>query len=904
MAGWDWRPAFHQPLLFLLSLPIRLLPPGWQLVAGSLFSAICASLALVLLARSVAILPHDRTRDQRGLERSDYSFLTIPLSWLPPAFAVLVCAFQLSFWENAIGPSSEPLDLLVFAYLVRCLLEYRISHKESWLYRLALVYGLGMTNNFALIAFLPAFCIALVWIAGRNLINSKLLMRLAGLGLIGLLLYLLLPICNSMFGVEEVSFWVALKSNLGNQKNFVLHYPKIVILLVSLTSVVPVAFMGIRWPASFGDINAAGNALTNLMMHVIHAVFLLACLYVSFDPSFSPRKLTGEMLAFLPLYYLGALSVGYYSGYFLLVFKPGPAQRGWPRTSTFRKALNYSILGLVLLAAVAAPVRLVWLNLPKVKVAAGKDLSKFGTLALESLPPQGAIVMSDDPYRLFSLYGALVARGLQEKYVLVETAPLSQPFYQKHLKKVYGERWPEIPAGLKKTALIDPRTTIQMLHGESAKGREIYYLHPSFGYYFESFYQVPRGAICQLKPLAEGTVVSAALAEEGIKTTLDYWKRVSDGELQSLRKKPEATRKKLKAANVPADMVAMFYSRVLNFAGSEIKRAGHLQEAGELFALAREFNPRNPAARINDDFNKQLLAGKPEPGKYDAETTALLNEYKTMDALLGAGGPVDEPSFCLMLAGIFENGQNFKQAAQQMLRVQAYKPEEPVVKISLARLYIRAGLFDRGLEEIAALRAMPGVLRPESNLELVQYEAWGYSGKSDLAKAEKTLKGALAESPGNESILNTLIEIYMSNGRLTNAFSVLQDQIQARPDDVNPRINYSALKIRAGAFEDAITMASEALKLESTNTFALMNRAIAGLQAGHFDQAEKDYQRLLTLLPKPPYSIYYGLGEIAYQKKNKKDALNNYDKYLELIPAGSPEERLIREKIKALKRET
>src|SRR3954447_809024 len=181
-AGWDWRPSFQQPLFILLTWPIRWLPGAWQLSAASLFSAVCASLSLVLLARTVALLPHDRTRDQRGLERNEYSFLSIPLAWVPPLFAVLVCAFQFSFWENAIGPSSEPLDLLVFAYLIRCLLEYRVSQKESWLYRIAFVLGLGMTNNFALIAFLPTFVVALVWIGWRRLLNSKLLLRLALLG--------------------------------------------------------------------------------------------------------------------------------------------------------------------------------------------------------------------------------------------------------------------------------------------------------------------------------------------------------------------------------------------------------------------------------------------------------------------------------------------------------------------------------------------------------------------------------------------------------------------------------------------------------------------------------------------------------------------------------------------------
>src|SRR6185436_18774595 len=90
-AGWAWQPIFAKPLHFVLTFPIRWLPAAWQVVGMNLFGATCAALALGLLARSVAILPHDRTRDQRFMERSDHSWLTIPSAWVPPVLAAMVC---------------------------------------------------------------------------------------------------------------------------------------------------------------------------------------------------------------------------------------------------------------------------------------------------------------------------------------------------------------------------------------------------------------------------------------------------------------------------------------------------------------------------------------------------------------------------------------------------------------------------------------------------------------------------------------------------------------------------------------------------------------------------------------------------------------------------------------------
>ena len=60
----DWRPTLIAPLQFVLTYPFRWLPLDWQLIGLNLFSAVCAALTLALLARSISLLPHERTREQ------------------------------------------------------------------------------------------------------------------------------------------------------------------------------------------------------------------------------------------------------------------------------------------------------------------------------------------------------------------------------------------------------------------------------------------------------------------------------------------------------------------------------------------------------------------------------------------------------------------------------------------------------------------------------------------------------------------------------------------------------------------------------------------------------------------------------------------------------------------------
>ena len=156
MSGWTWQPEVANPLFFLVTYPFRWLPAPQIPLALNLFSAVCAALTLGLLARSVALLPHDRTDAQRKREHSDFSFLTTGSAWLPPVLAVLVCGLQLTFWENATNYTGEMFDLLLFAFVIWSLLEYRLDEREGRLFLAAVVYGAGMANNWAMVGFFPA----------------------------------------------------------------------------------------------------------------------------------------------------------------------------------------------------------------------------------------------------------------------------------------------------------------------------------------------------------------------------------------------------------------------------------------------------------------------------------------------------------------------------------------------------------------------------------------------------------------------------------------------------------------------------------------------------------------------------------------------------------------------------
>src|SRR6185503_3980982 len=113
--------------------------------------------------------------------------------------------------------------------------------------------------------------------------------------------------------------------------------------------------------------------------------------------------------------------------------------------------------------------------------------------------------------------------------------------------------------------------------------------------------------------------------------------------------------------------------------------------------------------------------------------------------------------------------------------------------------------------------------------------------------------------------------------------------VQAQPKNVDGLVNYAALKIRLGAYREAIPPLDQALEIEPNNLSARLNHGIANLQITNLDAARYDYELLERRVSKPNYLVHYALGEIAFQKKQKKTALEHYEKYLKLAPRGTPE---------------
>jgi hypothetical protein len=131
---------------------------------------------------------------------------------------------------------------------------------------------------------------------------------------------------------------------------------------------------------------------------------------------------------------------------------------------------------------------------------------------------------------------------------------------------------------------------------------QVYYLHPSFGYFFENFYLEPKGLIYEFKPYPLGIIAMPPLAQAVLDGNQAFWSKF-EGNFAWLTK---PGREDLR----DAELLGRHYSRALNYWGVQLQRENRLEEAHTWFESAQKLNPDNVAAVVNAKFNESLRSGK------------------------------------------------------------------------------------------------------------------------------------------------------------------------------------------------------------------------------------------------------------------------------------------------------
>ncbi|MEX0786247.1 MAG: DUF2723 domain-containing protein, partial [Dehalococcoidia bacterium] len=159
------------PLYLLLGKAFTLLPVGDVAYRVNLMSAVFSAGTIVF----AGLIIHELTRSRAAT-----------------LIGALTLAFSSTFWANANWAVSYPLNALSTALITWLLLRWRATGQASYACVAALALGLSLGNHRLILLLVPGMALYL-W-HGRALLRPAVLARMALLFLLGLSVYVYLPI--------------------------------------------------------------------------------------------------------------------------------------------------------------------------------------------------------------------------------------------------------------------------------------------------------------------------------------------------------------------------------------------------------------------------------------------------------------------------------------------------------------------------------------------------------------------------------------------------------------------------------------------------------------------------------------------------------------------------------------
>ena len=196
-------------------------------------------------------------------------------------------------------------------------------------------------------------------------------------------------------------------------------------------------------------------------------------------------------LPLLTFDYLIALGVGFLAGNLLLISQEVVQIPTGPQSKIQWQQLAVPFVAGCLVITIAG---LAARNTPAILRMNFHLLQRFGVLAVESLPAGGGVMLSDQPEKLEVFQAALSQYPHRSNWLAVDTGALPEVAYRARLERRQPIGW----LTDENRHSLTPLELTRLLEQIARKDR-LFYLHPSYGYFFERFYLEPVRAIYEMK---------------------------------------------------------------------------------------------------------------------------------------------------------------------------------------------------------------------------------------------------------------------------------------------------------------------------------------------------------------------------------------------------------------------
>jgi len=895
LAGWDDAPATGQPLLWLLTLPLRVLPAAWLPLLLKLFAATLAAAILGLVVRTLRLLRWDhRWNHATRLARA-----------LPALTAAIVCGLEFSFWREATSTVGDLLDLLLLAAAVWMLLESRARRDVRWLSAASLTWGLGMAENWVMLLALPLFVALVVRLHRRQFFQWRFILRLAGLGLAGCSVYAILPLANSLLSHSPWTWGQAWQASLHQTKNILLlpyqlwRVDPYVVLAAAICFVLTTVPLLIRMRDK-GTRNAKGKHNTSSadrselwLNRGLRAGLLLACVWLAFDPAPGARQVLHHIGIGYPLLtfdYLNALAAAFLLGNLLLISQAAvPSRRRRSRTISSRRRLpvTFAAAGLALVA-LGLTVR----NLPAIWRVNHHTVEQFGDLAVQSLPDGGVVVLSDFPDKLMVFQAALAHGRRTADWLAVDTRALPTVQYRARLEQRRPAGWLTDQTRHQLT-LVETRRLLEQV----ARTNRLFYLHPSFGQFFEGFYLEPAGLIYAMKLRGKDPLDLPPMPAAATAANEQFWTRLWEQELAADISAPprrswwSAKLARLGLAPVARDqdrLLQDWYSIALGSWGVVLQKQGRLPAAQARFEQALLLNTNNLSARFSLDCNTNLQAGNHLGLANIRQVAAQSGKPALVEAILDSSGPIDEPSVCYLVGSVYFDRGLPVQSAEQMERTRTLAPDSSAPEFELVRLYNLLGMPERSRPLVNHLReaSRQAPANNSLDLDLALQESYSWLLQTNLANARDALQAVVRRHPDDPQIASRVMLAYLAFSDVTNALQLVEERLAKSPDDVAALNDQAMILLQSGQAAAALPVLDHVLTL-TNQPAAHISRAFARIATQDFARAKTELNEAAQTRPADGL-VDFGLALVAGHDGDTNSARHYLQLCLSNTPAKGP----------------
>jgi tetratricopeptide (TPR) repeat protein len=247
--------------------------------------------------------------------------------------------------------------------------------------------------------------------------------------------------------------------------------------------------------------------------------------------------------------------------------------------------------------------------------------------------------------------------------------------------------------------------------------------------------------------------------------------------------------------------------------------------------------------------------------------------------ILGAYGPVDEPSFLFRTGRVLLALGSPLQATSAFARAAELAPDWAAPKLWQAQCHIQMRHF------AAALRVADSVQPPNLPQDgaglarLLDCRATALNGLGRTDEAARCLESFLSQYSKYDEILLVASEIYGQTQQFELGLALLEELLKRDPSRADLLCRKGLAQLQLFRFDAAITTLTAALTLAPRNEIARLYRAVAYFEADKFDAAKADYQELLRTTTQSGNALF-GLGTIAWRQQDTNSAISYYQEYL------------------------